>query len=547
MVAFDGSEPCGQAELYYHDFLEDPDHPAIPQAVKDHLQDCTHCRERLARLAELLGRLPDAAPAAGDRALLGELQGHFELLDEELTCRHVKRFLPGLLLSAARIRIPTPVTAHIDHCPSCTKDLEALDALHLDDDQLARLARLYADGSANGLWTCLRTQSRISVGRAGSLERFDATMLDHLCVCPRCRNRLYQRRQRLLDKGRSGGAEPGAVGCEEISATDLFDLVVPYTGRLGSDEDGWGQQCRAHLESCPDCLEKAQQLHRTVYGVLERADSDVITVCTTVSDGPSPAEETDSLYAGYPIDVQVRNRVSEPAVGAAWPRRAVARFRPILKPALMAAAMIPLVVIFHLTMSKALGLTARQIQKAVDGTPRIHVRVFGAGKEEPKQELWVARQRRLLGVKMQGTLRVFDLEREELHFAGPEGVRTQVGLARNEFVGAEQTMKRLLRLPQNSLLWDGDLQELPDSSAGDVRFEIYQMDWQDRTSGGRSLSCRWKVYIDPAFGRPVKIEFFRGDSFGHGLMLEETREFEYPEESEIIDQFADVGIVVPQP
>ena len=66
---------------------------------------------------------------ARDRRLVGELQRHFELLGERVTCAQVKPLLAGLLDPSVVIRIPTPVTVHVDHCAACARDLETLRGL----------------------------------------------------------------------------------------------------------------------------------------------------------------------------------------------------------------------------------------------------------------------------------------------------------------------------------------------------------------------------------------------------------------------------------
>ena len=70
----------------------------------------------------------------------------FQLLDEHVACRDVKCFLPKLALACAQIRIPTPVTVHVDHCPQCTEDLAALRELNLTAPQLKRLSRFFETG-----------------------------------------------------------------------------------------------------------------------------------------------------------------------------------------------------------------------------------------------------------------------------------------------------------------------------------------------------------------------------------------------------------------
>jgi len=531
MVAFDGSEPCGRAEPYYHDFLDDESRRAVPQAIRDHIQRCAHCQRRLDRLREVL-RAAAASPSSlqpqRDSCLVAELQSHYELLGEPVTCERVKRFLPSLLVPSVKIRIPTPVTVHVDQCPACAKDLESLRGLGLDSGQLARLGRLYADSSIHGLWACLRTQSRISIVWPGSMERVDTEILDHLCVCPRCRNRVYQQRKRLLERRSSDSSEEGALCCVDISPAEVFDFVVPYGGVDGSGESSWSWKCRAHLRSCPDCLKKAQQLHRTVYGIAERADSGVVTVCTTVPDGQGPAEETEPLYEGYPIDVQVLERER---LGTASRHRVAARLRPAFKPVLMAAALIPLAIVFFLSPPPASGLNPAQVDRILFDAPGVHVSAFGDDLATLKWTSWASQSEGLLVSKTAEGVKVCDFAQGRGWQAG--GVGGVVPIDTADFADAERHMDGLLGLSLDELLWETELKRLADLTEAGTRLEVYQLQWQISGYGGPSWSRQWKVYVDPETRRPLRTELFTWDRQEKAWALGEIRRFEYLDEGAV--------------
>lgn len=538
MVAFEGSEVCRRAEAYYHDFLDDENDRAIPQAVAAHIRQCDRCQRRLNRLREALDGIESGTPSVQsqqDAGLIAELQSHFELLGERLNCRRVKPFLPGLLAPSLKVRIPTPITVHVDQCPACAEDLESLRALGLDAEQLARLSRLYADSTGSGFWACVRTQSRFSMVWPGSLDRVDAETLDHLCVCPRCRNRLYQQRQRRLGRERCHSAGQEAVGCVDIVPADVFDRVVPYGGRSESGENARSERYREHLRSCPHCLEKAQQLHRTVYGVLERPDSGVVTVCTTRSDaGVAAAEEDEPLYEGYPIDVQVLSYEPQRAVGAAGSQCVSARLRPLFKPALMAAAIIPLAIIFFLSTPKASGLNPAQVDRMVCEAPNVRVLVFGDDVAVPKQELWASKRERLLISETAGQRVVFELALGRVSVVRRvEGVGEVVETGPADLASAERHMDNLLGLSPDNLPWDTELKQLEDHVKADVRLEVYELQWQVSHVGGSLRPRRWKVYVDSAARRPRKAEFFTWDRLEEAWVLDETRRFEYPDEGAV--------------
>lgn len=129
MVASNGSGRCERAEAYYYDYLEEESRSAVPPSVLEHIRGCQYCQRRLGGLREKLSMAPGEGPkgpAGRDRRLIGELERHFELLGERLTCGRVQPFLAGLVDPAVKIRIPTPITVHVDNCPDCARDLESL-------------------------------------------------------------------------------------------------------------------------------------------------------------------------------------------------------------------------------------------------------------------------------------------------------------------------------------------------------------------------------------------------------------------------------------
>lgn len=144
-----------------------------------------------------------------DQDLIDTLDSHFRCLGEPVTCSRVKPCLPGLLLPSVQLRIPTPITVHIDQCRECAADLGALRGLALDAGQLARLQGLYSQRPENRPLLCCRARSRIREFVAGAWERIDDKVLDHLCTCPSCRAEVYACRQRLLEEGLAVRRRPG--------------------------------------------------------------------------------------------------------------------------------------------------------------------------------------------------------------------------------------------------------------------------------------------------------------------------------------------------
>src|SRR5574340_1000355 len=94
--------------------------PDVPEAIVRHIRRCLVCRKQIERLKEAVigaGGETRGSRTTMTRDIIDTLSLHFGCVEERVTCARVKPFLPGLLLPSVQIRIPTPITVHIDHCP----------------------------------------------------------------------------------------------------------------------------------------------------------------------------------------------------------------------------------------------------------------------------------------------------------------------------------------------------------------------------------------------------------------------------------------------
>ena len=119
--------------------------------MHEHVAECADCQSDIDRLRGLLAsadKRVDSEQRRRDSAITELLSLHFAWIDELVTCRQTKPLLPSLADSHLRIRIPTPITAHVDNCPACSKDLSALRDAALTHKQLCRLSRILAEDVA---------------------------------------------------------------------------------------------------------------------------------------------------------------------------------------------------------------------------------------------------------------------------------------------------------------------------------------------------------------------------------------------------------------
>lgn len=544
MLDFDG-QACEEAAGYYHDFLLDPGDVSIPRLVAEHIGRCGHCREQVRCLGEMLAETEGAngpGQREADKDLITELARHFEHIGDELGCEQVKPLLPSLLLGPLRIRIPTPVTVHVDHCLECRRDLAALGALALDEAQLTQLSRLYEKGLGEGPRVCPGDPSQATILGSMSLEGVDIAFIEHVCLCPTCRGRVYEHRQEQLDRQRREGRDVGEHCGRELSMAELFEYVVPCGPsqtdgkRAGRESEDVGD----HVWSCPRCLEQLQVLHRVVYGVLDRADSEVVTVYRTQADGHVEPEPAGGLYAGHPIDVQVAGAELEPAVpsgraGAgvrASLRRAVGSptLRPVFRTAFLAAAMIPLAIVFWASTHSASGLSVGQISDIVANAPAVHIETFYSILPEPLEDIWISDE--IVIWKGPGRHTVYDLAKRRKAEVGFGSSGTWTAAGNSELDPIRRAVNDRLAIAGRRAklhLVAGD-----DVSMTDGDNEVYEVIWHDRDSRGTPVYRRQMVSLDPATKRPRMIRF--STQIDGAWELGATTRVTYPDPSEIAER-----------
>ena len=151
-VSENGKSLCHEAREYYYDLLCG-EGAGVPDAIVRHVEECSFCREQIRGLQEAVSWAesrsgPPDQPGDGETTEL--LSRQFEFVGERVACSHVRPFLPDLLIPSRRIRIPTPITVHMEHCPHCRTDLASIRALGLTVGQLKRLSLFYGRSSAGG-------------------------------------------------------------------------------------------------------------------------------------------------------------------------------------------------------------------------------------------------------------------------------------------------------------------------------------------------------------------------------------------------------------
>jgi len=285
MISHNPDINCTNARLYYYDFLSKETRAGIPEGALQHIKQCRNCQTEMDSLKDLLvqaGERFESEQSDKDSAISTLLRLHFEYIGEPVKCDTVKPFLASLADPVLQIRIPTPITMHLDKCQSCRDDLMTLQDLHLPHKYLCRLGQLLADKPTEDYLNCSQARAAIPAVVSMAFHETDAEMLKHLCTCPNCRKQLYLHRESVRKELLLNGAFQNGFPCESVSATDIYDYCLPYGIDPADDQYvEFRESLTSHLRECPKCLAKMQQLHSTISNIAERAESEVITIYVT--------------------------------------------------------------------------------------------------------------------------------------------------------------------------------------------------------------------------------------------------------------------------
>ncbi|MCX5643920.1 MAG: hypothetical protein NTZ17_04430 [Phycisphaerae bacterium] len=538
MRAGEGKRPCQEAEAYYYDFLCQ-DEATVPESARRHIAACPVCQERIRRLRDTLFEAQrNSSPAdTWDGKTIEELAVQFQLLDEHVTCSDVRCFLPKLAMASPQIRIPTPVTVHVDHCPQCVENLAALRELNLTAYQLRRLSWFFESGRGAGVSGSPTHDSALggpvsplrSPGQAKPEGRdlFAAAVQGSVSI------------------------EGAGVACDDVSTADVFDCVVPF----GVPPDERHKAAAAHIRACPACRAKVQTLQRTLHGILERADSGTITVYHAQSDAEGDGDQITSPHP-YPIEVQVLHGESGsaaeasdsetartastpglgPAAGSPQARkRDASHWEVLAKAVVLAVALVTLPAFWWIHTPTASGRT--DVGAMIKALAKVQsIRVVRTNRNaELGREYLIARRSNTLVTKTERECVVYDLDRRRRRTVEPGvGIGPPIRLSETEYYRAKDLMANCLRDILTRVSPDAKLHP----SAGDLgtetvgNLDIYETTWVV-PAGNSSLRNGWKVYIDPATGLPQRTELYRKRSGDTQWELLTTTVFTYPTDQEM--------------
>jgi hypothetical protein len=529
MIAFNPDSLCANAEPYYYDFLFGTGEEPVPEEIVRHIEECRGCRDKLSQLQAALSQADNvgAEEKQADSAIATMFRLHFAYIGKPVTCRIVRPFLPTLLDPVLQVRVPTPITVHLNNCPQCSEDLQAIQAMSLSRKQLGRLSRLFAENPLEDAVKCSEVHLSRMAAALLALNKATAEALKHICVCPDCRKAIYQHRQCVREDFLRCGEIQENFPCEQVSAADIFDYCVPYGIDPAADQYAeFRGSLASHVCSCPTCLGKMQELHNAVYRIVERPDSEVITAChIDESVRVQTPTDPDDLYAGFPIRAETANSRShakprQPALslGAAIALKKkvfAVNVKPLAKIAAVAAGILILATVL-LNTPTAKGVTIERIYKAIAKVKNVHITSLVPGEEKPIQELWASRSFEVHLIRTGEELVLRDIPNRTMTVK-----RLDAGSIETKLLSPEMTAQiRNTITGSLGLVPFTDLSVVPEDAdwshvtggsleVGGGGTETYELTWLEESYGRPTEFRKWRVFVDPKTDLPQRTEFHR--------------------------------------
>jgi len=551
MISHNPDINCTNARLYYYDFLSKETRGGIPEGAVQHIKQCRNCHTEMDRLKDLLVKADDKSDSKQSRknsAISTLLRLHFEYIGEPVKCDTVKPFLASLADPALQIRIPTPITTHLDKCQSCRDDLLILLELHLPHKYLCRLGQILADKPIENDSICSQAQAAVPAVVSLAFHETNAEILKHLCTCPNCRKKLYLHRERVRKELLHDGAIQGGFPCESVTATDIYDYCLPYGIDPADDQYvEFRESLTSHLRGCPTCLAKMQELHLTIYNIAERAESDVVTTYNIGEPAETQSPDVSEPYAGFPINVGINDSednvdtgqpVSNIAPAAIMKKKTPAlNLKPLFKVGLAAAAVIAIGVALLFNAPAAKAVTIEQIYRAIENAKNVYITTFNPGKTKPTQERWISRSSNIYMTKTGEETVLLDLANKARRVKRLDTGSVEMSeLPDDTITGMENLLTGSL-----GLIPFGDLSLIPEDArwnlaasnelkaASDI--EIYELIWTTESRAGNKVLNKWRVSVYPKTYLLKKTEFNTKRIGDSEYTLRSTMEVKYLSDS----------------
>jgi len=552
MIPSNFNSTCTETRLYYFDYLNEQAKRNIPASVLEHIVRCPYCQAEIERLDDVLahaaGKL-EPEQARKDSAITSMLRLHFAYTGLPVKCKTVRPFLASLADPVLRATIPTPITAHIENCQACSDDLRTVSDLQLTHKQLCRLGQLLAEKPPEDKIGCPEARAAIPSVATMILTDTKAQVLKHLCICSDCKKALYEHWEKARLELLQGKMAQEELPCEGVPATDIFEYSFPYgIDPAVNQRANIPEPFAFHLRSCPKCLAKLQQLHKTVRSVAERSESGIVTCYRfkeEIRQGVQ-SEATDSCV-GWPVDVQVFDESaamrSEATERTVVPERlkqrtvSAPKLMRFIKPVAAAAViLIGVLLLFNVPAARAIDLS--QVYNALSKIASVRISRFAPGTTEPIQVEWVSRTFRVRMFSEGGQLVLWDIKNKvkKTKTLSSGSIETDP-VASDVLARVEESIVGMLGLmpfsdisdvPEGAKWYRVDDKDVEATIAGT---EVYDLLWTKKTP--QVESHKWRYFVDTRTNLPRRIEVYLKKAFEENFTLYKYEVVTYLTDAEI--------------
>lgn len=535
---------CSNARLWYYDYLCENKRKNIPHKVLKHIISCQYCQKEIKNMESLL---PDLIEVTNDtkreidKVINTIISTHLTLVDIPVTCDIAKPFIPRLTDPLLQITIPTPINVHLDNCQACTDDFNKIRNISLNHEQLGYLGQIFADASEEQNDCCMKTQSIASM----DFHRVSPGILKHICTCEKCRKEMllyYQKNNEELVNHNNLDEESV---CRKISMSDIANFYFHYgIGHISDASKKDIKSLESHIQYCPVCRKKILELINTVDKIVKRPNSDVITKFSLGRPNELKEENTEDIYSGWPINVQVINKATSNVQEDIYQPEHIAKEKLNILPAkirkyaktIAAAAVILLAVTLFFYSSSVKAVDISQIYKALKNVNNVYISRLRPDSPTPFQEEWISRSLKVIITKTQDQYILWDIQNNVriIKSLSSDSVET-IPLPSDMYSKVEQSIEGVLsilpfqnqsQVPKNSKWYLVQKYKTKNIIIGT---SIYELIWTN--DANFFFKCRF--FIDNSTYLVQKTEYYFKQINQEEYVLESIEEFKYINDSNV--------------
>lgn len=452
MIALKKRDKCDQAEPYLFDCVSGDYEADIPGEIAEHVHHCPYCQGEMDRLKQAFNELDKDVEVNGAQAqedIATCLKLHFNYVGKEVDCIAIKPFLPLLAMPDFQVRMPTPITVHLNHCSQCRKDCNAIQELELTDSQLALLSQVLADPKGFDADAQNATKAIESIVAMDSQEHVEGTKNSQ---------RIRQVFSSMVHRKNSG-------------------VVTIY-------------------EMSKDVEEQALRTSENLY-----ADWPIFVQVTGCDE-----TQNESPVMLKPAISSVG--LSKKPVSRFNP----SLFRRAVKP-IAAAAVILIALSFFFNTSAVEAVGLKRIYDALAKINNIHIVRFTPPREDPIREIWASKSLKLTLIKSKSQWNLWDLSENVRKIKKIDNSLSEtIAIDKTDLPIAEKNLENVLGLMPfpdiTDVPEDAKWYKISDTNINAVSpgTEVFELTWQANNSIGEIEPRKWRCYLDPQKHLPFRIE-----------------------------------------